>query len=67
MNLPRGSPASTRSIRSTGRFRNVRERTRPILTYDLGAVKLNAIYVPRYGDYNQFAVFGFYFSLPLGR
>jgi hypothetical protein len=39
----------------------------PILTYDLGAVKLNAIYVPSYGEYNEFAVFGFYFSLPLGR
>jgi hypothetical protein len=37
----------------------------PILTYDLGAVKLNAIYIPRYGDYNQFAVFGLYFSLPI--
>jgi hypothetical protein len=37
----------------------------PILTYDMGPVKLNAIYVPRYGDYNQFAVFGFYFSVPL--
>jgi hypothetical protein len=30
-------------------------------------VKLNAIYLPRYGDYNQFAVFGFYFSVPLAR
>jgi hypothetical protein len=39
----------------------------PVLTYDLGAVRLNAIYVPRYGKYNQFAVFGFYFTLPLGR
>jgi hypothetical protein len=37
----------------------------PILTYDLGPVKLNAIYVPRYDDYNKFAVFGFYFSVPL--
>ena len=37
----------------------------PILTYDLGSVKLNAIYVPSYGAYNEFAVFGFYFSLPL--
>jgi len=37
----------------------------PIATYDLGSVKLNAIYVPRYGDYNQFAVFGLYFSMPL--
>jgi hypothetical protein len=39
----------------------------PLATYDLGAVKLNAIYVPRYGDYNRFAVFGFYFSVPLGQ
>ena len=39
----------------------------PIATYDLGPVKLNAIYVPRYGEYNQFAVFGFYFSLPLAK
>jgi hypothetical protein len=36
----------------------------PIFTYDLGTVKLNAIYVPRYGEYNQFAVFGLYFSMP---
>jgi len=38
----------------------------PIATYDFGPVKLNAIYVPRYGEYNPFAVFGFYFSVPLG-
>jgi hypothetical protein len=37
----------------------------PILTVDLGPVSLNAIYVPAYRDYNEFAVFGFYFSLPL--
>jgi hypothetical protein len=37
----------------------------PILTLDLGVVRLNAIYVPRYGEYNQFAVFGLYFSVPL--
>ncbi len=37
----------------------------PIVTYDFGIVKLNAIYVPRYGDYNQFAVFGLYFSVPI--
>jgi len=30
-------------------------------------VKLNAVYVPRYGEYNKFAVFGFYFSVPLGK
>jgi len=39
----------------------------PILTYDLGKVKLNAVYIPRYGDYNEFAVFGFYFSVPLAK
>jgi hypothetical protein len=39
----------------------------PILTYDFGLVKLNAIYVPKYGDYNRFAVYGFYISLPLRR
>ena len=27
-------------------------------------VKLNAIFVPRYREYNQFAVFGLYFSIP---
>jgi hypothetical protein len=37
----------------------------PVLTYDLGAVTLNAIYIPRYGDYNHFAVFGFYLGVPL--
>lgn len=36
----------------------------PIVTLDLGNVKLNAIYVPRYGDYNRFAVFGLYLSIP---
>jgi hypothetical protein len=35
------------------------------VTYDLGRVKLNAIFVPRYGEYSAFAVFGFYFSVPL--
>jgi hypothetical protein len=37
----------------------------PLLTYDFGPVAVNAIYVPKYGDYNQFAVFGVYFSIPL--
>jgi hypothetical protein len=37
----------------------------PILTYDFGRAKVNALYVPRYGDYNQFAVFGLYLSVPL--
>jgi len=39
----------------------------PILTYDLGPVSLNAIYVPHYRDYNKFAVFGLYFSIPFPR
>jgi hypothetical protein len=37
----------------------------PIVTYDFGPMKLNAMYAPRYRGYNEFAVFGFYFSLPL--
>ena len=36
----------------------------PIVTYDLGAFKVNAMFVPKYGEYNRFAVFGFYFSIP---
>jgi hypothetical protein len=39
----------------------------PMLSYDFGAVQLNAIYVPSYREYNKFAVFGFYFSMPLGK
>jgi len=39
----------------------------PILTVDFGSVKLNAMYVPSYGDYNKYAVYGFYFSLPLAQ
>jgi hypothetical protein len=39
----------------------------PLLTYDFGPVKVNAIYVPKYGDYNRFAVFGVYFSIPLAK
>lgn len=38
----------------------------PLVTYDFGMVKLNAIYAPRYRQYNQFAVFGLYLSIPLG-
>jgi len=37
----------------------------PILTFDFGYLKLNTMYVPAYGDYNKYAVYGFYFSLPL--
>ncbi len=38
----------------------------PLLTYDLGVVKLNAVYAPKFQQ-NEFAVFGFYFSVPLSR
>lgn len=37
----------------------------PLLTVDLGIVKLNAMYAPKYRK-NEFAVFGFFFSLPFG-
>lgn len=37
----------------------------PRVTYDFGPVKLNAVYVPRYQELNRFAVFGFYFTMPL--
>ncbi len=39
----------------------------PILTYDFGRAKLNLVYVPQYGEYNPFAVFGCYFSVPLSK
>jgi hypothetical protein len=38
----------------------------PLLTYDLGNAKLNAIYAPRIQD-NHFAVFGLYLSIPFTR
>jgi hypothetical protein len=38
----------------------------PRVTYDFGPVKLNAVYVPRYQELNRFAVFGFYFTVPMG-
>jgi hypothetical protein len=39
----------------------------PILSYDLGVVTVNAMYVPAYRDYNHLAVFGFYLSVPLSK
>ena len=39
----------------------------PIATYDLGRVKLNAVYAPHYGTQNPFAAFGFYLGVPLAR
>jgi hypothetical protein len=37
----------------------------PLVTYDLGSFRLNAVYAPRVSDINEFAVFGFYLSVPL--
>jgi hypothetical protein len=37
----------------------------PMLGYDFGSFRLNAVYAPRVADYNEFAVFGFYVSVPL--
>jgi hypothetical protein len=37
----------------------------PRLTYDFGPVVLNGIYVPKYEQINRFAVYGFYFTIPL--
>jgi hypothetical protein len=39
----------------------------PIVSYDLGPARLNAVYAPRVTDLNEFAVFGFYLSIPLRR
>ena len=37
----------------------------PMLTWDLGRFQLNAVYAPRFRGINEFAVFGFYASVPL--
>ena len=39
----------------------------PLVTYDLGPVKLNAVYFPKVANYNKVAAFGFYLSVPLGK
>jgi hypothetical protein len=39
----------------------------PLITYDLGRIKLNAVYLPKFGDHNKVAAWGFYFSIPLGQ
>jgi hypothetical protein len=38
----------------------------PLVTYDLGPLKLNATYLPKFGHYNNVAAFGFYVSIPFG-
>lgn len=37
----------------------------PLVTYDLGPVKLNAVYFPKFGRFNEVDAFGFYVSIPL--
>lgn len=37
----------------------------PLVSYDFGSFRLNAVYAPRVRDINEFAVFGFYASIPL--
>jgi hypothetical protein len=37
----------------------------PLITYDFGRVKLNAVYFPKFWHYNEVAAFGFYLSIPL--
>ena len=39
----------------------------PLLSYDFGPVKLNAVVFPKYMPYNQFTAFGFYLGIPPGR
>ena len=39
----------------------------PLVTYDFGPVKVNAVYFPKVANYNEVAAFGLYFSVPLGR
>lgn len=39
----------------------------PLITYDFGRIKLNAVYFPKFGHYNEVAAFGFYISIPLAR
>jgi hypothetical protein len=37
----------------------------PRLTYDLGRVRLNMIYIPKYEQLNRFSVFALYFTIPI--
>ena len=39
----------------------------PLITYDAGPVKLNAVYFPKIGDLNEVAAYGFYISIPFGQ
>jgi hypothetical protein len=39
----------------------------PLVTYDTGPVKLNVVYLPKFGEFNEVAAFGFYISIPFGQ
>lgn len=39
----------------------------PLITYDMGRVKINATYLPKLGHYNEVDAFGFYISIPFGK
>ncbi|HEX9663033.1 MAG TPA: hypothetical protein VGB27_12160 [Candidatus Binatia bacterium] len=39
----------------------------PLITYDIGPIKLNAAYFPKFRHYNEVDAYGFYISIPLGR
>lgn len=39
----------------------------PALTYDMGPVKLNAVYMPKFGRYNTVDTVGIYVSIPFRR
>jgi hypothetical protein len=36
----------------------------PLVTYDFGRFRLNAVYFPKFGHYNEIAAFGFYLGIP---
>ena len=36
----------------------------PLITYDFGNFKVNAVYFPKFGNRNEIAAFGLYFSIP---
>jgi hypothetical protein len=38
----------------------------PLITYDIGRIKLNAAYFPKFGQYVEVDAFAFYISIPLG-
>lgn len=38
----------------------------PRISHDFGPLRLNAIYVPKFGSYSRFASFGLYVTTPIG-